>query len=70
MSGHITKINPKTLMAAAALAAAIFLGVASFKATTDITANMLLLVAQFLLYSLTLMGFGEIVKFITKNLRK
>lgn len=63
-------INAKTIMAAAALAAAIFLGVESFKLTNDITANMLLLTAQFLLYSLTMMGFGEIVKYITKTLHK
>ena len=57
-------------MAAAALAAAIFLGVASFYETNDITTNLLLLIAQFLMYSLTLMGFGEIVKYITKTLKK
>ena len=70
MSGQRITINPKTLMAAAALAAAIFFGVASFQATTDITANMLILVAQFLMYSLTMMGFGEIVKYITRQLKK
>lgn len=58
------------MMAAAALAAAIFLGVASFYDTNDITTNMLILVAQFLMYSLTLMGFGEIVKYITKTMHK
>ena len=62
--------HSKTLMAAAALAAAIFLGVASFYETNDITTNLLLLIAQFLMYSLTLMGFGEIVKYITKTLKK
>lgn len=62
--------HSKTIMAAAALAAAIFLGCESFFATNDITMNMLILVAQFLLYSLTLMGFGEIVKYITKTLKK
>lgn len=31
-----------------------------------VTGNILLLVAQFLLYSLTLLGFGEIVKYIIK----
>lgn len=62
--------HSKTMMAAAALAAAIFLGVASFYDTNDITTNMLILVAQFLMYSLTLMGFGEIVKYITKTMHK
>lgn len=62
--------HSKTIMAAAALAAAIFLGVASFHETSDITKNMLILIAQFLLYSLTMMGFGEIVKYITKTLKK
>lgn len=63
-------INPKVLMAAASLAAAIFLGIESFRQTETITSNMLILVAQFLMYSLTMMGFGEIVKYITKNLHK
>lgn len=62
--------HSKTMMAAAALSAAIILGCASFYTTNDITANMLILVAQFLLYSLTMMGFGEIVKYITKTLHK
>lgn len=62
--------HSKTIMAAAALAAAIFLGVASFHETSDITKNMLILIAQFLLYSLTMMGFGEIVKYITRTLKK
>ena len=62
--------HSKTFMAAAALAAAIFLGVASFYETNDITTNLLLLIAQFLMYSLTLMGFGEIVKYITRTLKK
>lgn len=57
-------------MAAASLAAAIFLGIESFRQTETITSNMLILVAQFLMYSLTMMGFGEIVKYITKNLHK
>lgn len=62
--------HSKTLMAAAALAAAIFLGVASFYETNDITTNLLLLIAQFLMYSLTLMGFGEIVKYVTRTMKK
>lgn len=64
------QVNSKSIMAAVSLAAAIFLGVASFKATNDITTNMLILIAQFLLYSLTMMGFGEIVKYIMKTLKK
>lgn len=64
------RVTAKTTMAAAALAAAIFLGVQSFHITNDITANMLILVAQFLLYSLTLMGYGEIVKYITRTHHK
>lgn len=56
-------------MAVAALVTAICLSGASFYCTYTITANMLILVAQFLVYSLTMMGLGAAVTKILKILR-
>lgn len=56
-------------MAVAALATAIGLSVASFCTTNTITANMLMLVAQFLMYSLTMAGMSEAVQKILKILK-
>ena len=49
--------------------AAIAIGLLSFLKLDDITANLLILVAQLLLYSLTLLGFGELVEFVLKNIK-
>ena len=57
-------ISAKTLYAGVGLAVASLLALLSFHRIGDITGNMLILVAQFLLYSLTLLGFGEIVRYI------
>lgn len=56
-------------MAVAALATAICLSVASFYVTNTITANMLMLVAQFLLYSLTMAGMSAAVHKILQILK-
>ena len=58
-------LNSKSIHSGAALATAIGLAAGSFF-LDRVTGNILLLVAQFLLYSLTLLGFGEIVKYIIK----
>lgn len=62
-------ISAKTLYAGVGLAVASLLALLSFHKVGDITGNMLILVAQFLLYSLTLLGFGEIVRYIIKTIK-
>ncbi len=51
-----------------ALLTACGLGIASFYCTYTITANMLILIAQLLLYSLTIWGFADVVKYIINHL--
>ena len=63
------RISAKTLYAGVGLAVASLLALLSFHRIGDITGNMLLLVAQFLLYSLTLLGFGEVVRYIIKTVK-
>lgn len=58
MTNH--KPSYKNFAAIFALVVAAILAFCSFAASNDVTANMLLLIAQFLIYSLTLFGFGEI----------
>lgn len=60
----------KQYSAVGALIVAAILSFLSFNATQDVTANMLILIAQFLVYSLTLFGFGELAQFILKNVKK
>lgn len=60
----------KIYSAVGALIVAAILALLSFQTTQDITANMLILIAQFLVYSLTLFGFGELAQFILKNVKK
>lgn len=60
----------KQYSAVGALIVAALLSMLSFNATQDVTANMLILIAQFLVYSLTLFGFGELAQFILKNVKK
>lgn len=62
-------ISAKTLYAGVGLAVASLLALLSFHKVGDITGNMLILVAQFLLYSLTLLGFGEIVRYIVNTVK-
>lgn len=62
-------ISVKTLYAGVGLAVASLLALLSFNRVGDITGNMLILVAQFLLYSLTLLGFGEIVRYIVNTVK-
>lgn len=62
-------ISAKTLYAGVGLAVAALLALLSFHRVGDITGNMLILVAQFLLYSLTLLGFGEIVRYIVNTVK-
>ena len=62
-------VSAKTLYAGVGLAVASLLALLSFHKIGDITSNMLLLVAQFLLYSLTLLGFGEIVRYIVNTVK-
>lgn len=62
-------ISAKALYAGVGLAVASLLALLSFHKVGDITGNMLILVAQFLLYSLTLLGFGEIVRYIIKTVK-
>ena len=57
-------------MAGAGLATAITLSAASFSVINDITANMLILIAQFLVYSLTMAGLGATVEKILKSLKR
>lgn len=63
------RLSAKTLYAGVGLAVASLLALLSFHKVGDITGNMLILVAQFLLYSLTLLGFGEIVRYIIYTVR-
>lgn len=63
-------MTSRTLMAGAGLATAITLSAASFAVTNDITANMLILIAQFLVYSLTMAGLGATVDKILKSLKR
>lgn len=60
----------KTYSAVGALVVASILAFMSFHTTQDVTANILILIAQFLMYSLTLFGFGELAERIYKNLKK
>lgn len=62
-------MKAKTTMAVAALATAIGLSIASFVVTNTITANMLLLIAQFLVYSLTMAGMSAAVEKILQILK-
>lgn len=58
------------LYAGIALGAAVLLGLLSFLLHDgEITANMLILVAQFLLYSLTMVGLGTAVVKILEMIR-
>ena len=60
----------KQYSAIGALLVAAILAFLSFKQTNDVTANMLILIAQFLVYSLTLFGFGELANRIFNLNRK
>ncbi|MBR2555734.1 MAG: hypothetical protein IKE94_12805 [Aeriscardovia sp.] len=60
----------KQYSAVGALIVASLLAFMSFRATQDITANLLILIAQFLVYSLTLFGFGELAEHVYKALKK
>lgn len=57
----------KTYSALGSLIVAAILAFSAFHMKDEITANMLILVAQFLMYSLTLYGFGEIARRIYKT---
>lgn len=60
----------KQYSAVGALIVAALLSLLSFNATQDVTANMLILIAQFLVYSLTLFGFGEIANMLINRFKK
>ena len=60
----------KQYSAVAALFVAALLSVLSFHTTQDVTANMLILIAQFLVYSLTLFGFGVIANMLINRFKK
>ena len=60
----------KQYSAVGALIVAALLSMLSFNATLDVTANMLILIAQFLVYSLTLFGFGEIANMLINRFKK
>ena len=60
----------KQYSAVGALIVASLLAFMSFHATQDVTANILILIAQFLVYSLTLFGFGELAERLYKSLKK
>lgn len=60
----------KQYSAVGALIVAALLSLLSFNATLDVTANMLILIAQFLVYSLTLFGFGEIANMLINRFKK
>lgn len=60
----------KQYSAVGALMIAALLSLLSFHTTQDVTANMLILIAQFLVYSLTLFGFGEIANMIINRFKK
>lgn len=59
----------KELSAVAALLVAAVLAFLSFDTADTLTANMLILIAQFLVYSLTLFGFGAIANKIIKTVK-
>ena len=60
----------KSICGVLALLTACGLGASSFYCTYTITANMLVLVAQLLLYSLTIWGFADVVKYIINHMPK
>lgn len=60
----------KQYSAVGALMVAALLSLLSFHTTQDVTANMLILIAQFLVYSLTLFGFGEIANMLINKFKK
>ena len=60
----------KQYSAGGALMIAALLSLLSFHTTQDVTANMLILIAQFLVYSLTLFGFGEIANMLINRFKK
>ena len=60
----------KQYSAVGALMIAALLSLISFHTTQDVTANMLILIAQFLVYSLTLFGFGEIANMLINRFKK
>jgi len=60
----------KQYSAVGALMIAALLSLLSFHTTQDVTANMLILIAQFLVYSLTLFGFGEIANMLINRFKK
>lgn len=60
----------KQYSAVGALLVAALLSLLSFHTTQDVTANMLILIAQFLVYSLTLFGFGEIANMLINRFKK
>ena len=60
----------KQYSADGALMIAALLSLLSFHTTQDVTANMLILIAQFLVYSLTLFGFGEIANMLINRFKK
>ena len=60
----------KQYSAVGALMVAALLSLLSFHTTQDVTANMLILIAQFLVYSLTLFGFGAIANMLLNRFKK
>lgn len=60
----------KSICGVLALLTACGLGASSFYCTYTITANMLVLIAQLLLYSLTIWGFADVVKYIVNHMPK
>ena len=60
----------KQYSAVAALLVAALLSLLSFNTPQDVTANMLILIAQFLVYSLTLCGCGEIANMLINRFKK
>ena len=60
----------KQYSAVGALMVAALLSLLSFHTTQAVTANMLILIAQFLVYSLTLFGFGEIANMLINRFKK
>ena len=60
----------KELSAVAALIVAAVLAFLSYGTADTLTANMLILIAQFLVYSLTLFGFGELAHKIMKTIKQ
>lgn len=62
-------VSSNTLYAGVGLAVASLLALLSFHRFGDVTGNILILVAQFLLYSLTLLGFGEIVRYVVSTIK-